>query len=123
MALRTAVRTNDEGGTYRYTWSAVEETDTCDPVKHPGAADKTIVMVGTPDGSTWQIQGSVYADGAADAYFPLTDPFGNVISLTVTKTGEGISENTTWIKPVNTVAGAGSCVVVFTLLVRNTMPR
>lgn len=89
-----------EGHCYLYVWEDVTEADTCEPVYHPGAADKTIQVVGTFGGATVGVKGSVQPKPAS-AFFSLSGPDGDAIALTAAG-GSAILEAVNGVQPVAT---------------------
>lgn len=72
--------------------------------------DRTVQVVGTFDGCTVTIQGSL--DGTN--WFTLNDLQGTALTFTSAR-GEGVSEVVTFIRPLVSSAGAGTDIDVYLL--------
>lgn len=109
-------RAEAPGRSYVHTWGSLTTGDaTGDSVEMPGAADRSVQIVGTFSTATVTVQGS--NDGTN--WFPLTDPQGNNIAKTADAL-EQIMETVRYIRPVATSAD-GSTDVVVVLFSRSTM--
>jgi hypothetical protein len=102
-------------------WANVGNADTCTPLPLGAHADRSVQVTGTFDGASVKIDGT---NDASLAYFPLTDPQGNAISISAfpagyTAAGEAISEATQFIKPV--VSGGTAPSLTITLYVRKVI--
>ncbi len=96
-------------------WETIGDDDSGAPVEMPGAADKTVTMVGTWASATLTMQGS--NDNAN--WFSLTDPQGNAIALTADGM-EVIMENPRYIRVLE-AGGSGTVDVDVHCLARSTM--
>jgi hypothetical protein len=95
-----------------FTWGAMANGDSGDPVERPDAADRTIQFTGTFDTTTIVWEGS--NDGSN--YITLTDPQGNAISKTAAAI-EQVMEVTRYMRP-RVTAGGGSTAIVPVLLIK-----
>jgi hypothetical protein len=94
-------------------WSGLLNGDTGDRVEMPGSADRSVQFDGTfGAGGTLRWEGS--NDGTT--YYPLVDPQGNVLDVTVAKI-EQILEITRFMRP-RVTAGDGTTNLAATLLLR-----
>jgi hypothetical protein len=117
VATIPATRSGVDRGLRLITWANLGHDgatgDDGDPVDFADFADRTVAVTGTfGSGGTVVIEGSL--DG--EAYFPLTDPQGNNISITSEKL-ELISEMTYYVRP-RVTAGDGDTDLTVKLLVR-----
>ena len=99
--------------TFLATW-VLAAGDVGDPLRYPGAADRTVQISGTFGGATVTLEGSL--DGSN--WLPLTDAKGAEIIVTAAAL-EAITELVMYVRPVVT-GGAGTTVTV-TLLMRTTL--
>lgn len=84
-------------------WETLTTTnDVGTPVQISRRTDRTVQVVGTFDGCTVAIEGSL--DGTN--YSTLNDLQGSALTFTSARL-EGVSEYVTWIRPHITVAGSG----------------
>jgi len=116
MAVRPVVRTEAGGRVYRYTWSGVAAGDTGEPVKIPGASDRTVQAFGTWDGGSLGIDVSL--EETVSTWFPATDQAGTEIAVT-SNDGAFVTENGVWFRP-NMTGGSGDSITVI-LTCRGTM--
>jgi hypothetical protein len=95
-----------------FTWDAMANGDSGEPIERPDAADRTIHFTGTFDTTTVVWEGS--NDGLT--YVTLTDPQGNAISKNV-ESIEQVTEVTRYMRP-RVTAGGGSTAIVPVLLIK-----
>ncbi len=113
MATIAAVRTDNSDGTHRHLWETLTSTNLDGAaISIPGAADRTVQIMGVFDTCTVVLQGSLEA--TPTVWFTLTDPQGTPISKTAAA-GEAILENVTWIRPLVSSAGASTDIDVILL--------
>ena len=120
MATIDGKRTGTPGGTFHIKWETMTETDNVgSKTSIPGAADRSIHVLGTIGGATVLIEGSNVLSPSADTdWWTLHDENGDLLSFTSADDGHGISENSLHIRPRIT-GGAGTDVDVI-LLSRDT---
>lgn len=94
-----------------WKWAALTEADTADPVVVPHKADKTVQVLGTINGGTIEMRGSVLPEAPAADLFVLDDNAGVAIAIT-DKKPRLIAQNVATFAPVITV-GAGMSVDVY----------
>ncbi len=118
MADVVSVRTEEQGGTHRHVWAALNDTDLQgDAVSIPGAADRTVQITGVFGGATVIIEGSLLLNASAAADFAtLSDPQGIAISKSAAAI-VAILENTAWTRPRLTGA-TGTTDLTVTMLSR-----
>lgn len=113
MSTLPAVITDGEAQTVIATWSGMTGGDDGAPVRYAGAADRTAQVVGTFNGATVTLQGSL--DGSNWA--SLTDAQGNAIAMTSAGL-EAVTELVRYVRPVVT-GGSGASITVM-LMMRTT---
>lgn len=117
--------TRGEGGAHMYVWNLTTANPTGDPIRIPGASDKTVQFDGTIASGSWggataQLQGSLDDDstGAVGTFLVLKDANGN--ALTFTSDGiAAVTEGAQDIRPKLTTAGTNAAVRAI-LMCRNT---
>ena len=90
--------------------------DTGVPIDYPGAADRTVQIIGNFGGATVEMQGTL--EQTPVTWLPVTDAQGNAISKTEASL-EAITELVRWIRPIVT-GGTGTAVTIL-LLMRTTI--
>jgi hypothetical protein len=115
MASVDPVVTEGPASTFVVSW-ALGAGDVGVPVAFPGAADRTVQMIGTFGGATVAMQGTLEA--TPTTWLPVTDAQGNAISATANAL-EAITELVRWIRPIVT-GGTGTAVTIL-LLMRTTI--
>ena len=114
MATIDPVIVDGESRTFLASWS-LGDGDMGAPIRYPGAADRTVQLVGNFGGATVAIQGSL--DG--EHWATLSDGQGNAISVTGEEL-EAITELVRFVRPVVT-GGSGASITVLLLLMRTTI--
>ena len=112
MAERAAARVNLNDDAIKFTWTPVQQNDTC--LAATGLSefdDRTVHIEGVPSGATIAIQGTASGGG----YATLNDTFGSPLSFTTTDKIRAVTEYVDSIKPVLS-GGDGSTAWTVTLL-------
>ena len=119
MAANAPVATHTQvgRGVHLYTWDMIDDS-TGVGVSVPGAADKSVQVVGTFNTATISMQGS--NDGTTWFELNAVQNFTTAISSTADATPgiQQIGENTLWVRPLE-AGGAGTVAVTVYLLCRN----
>jgi hypothetical protein len=121
MATITGVTTPQEGGTFHTIWETLTETnDVGSGIKIPGAADRSVQVMGTVGGATVIIEGSNVLTPTVDGdWFTLHDENGDVLTFTVLDDGHAIAENTLRVRPRIT---GGTAVDIDVLILSRSTP-
>ncbi len=121
MATVNVVKTDGDGRTYRYTW-ALGAGDDGEPVKIPGAADRTLQVFGEFKGTSIGGEISCEPDNETPSnWFTATDQSTADIAIT-SADGVFVAEMGTWFRPVATGGDSGgTTAVTVILLARSTM--
>lgn len=95
------------------TWGPMANGDVGLPIDMPGAADRSVQVVGT-----FGAGGNLRLEGTNDGtnYAVLTDPQGNALDITAAKI-EAVMELTHKVRP-RVTAGDGTTALVVTMLLR-----
>jgi len=96
MAIIDAVKERTQGSGYVVAWEGMDVSDTGEPFSQYQAADRSVQVQGTFDGTAVVIEGSNSAD--ASVWFTLTDPQGNALSFS-SAGGKAISEAVRHVRP------------------------
>lgn len=101
-------------------WVGAAFGSTFQPINRGDLVDHAVQVTGTfGSGTNVQIQGSLDATSTTNGtYFPLKDPFGNVINMTAAALNQ-TTEMCIWLKPAIT-AGDGTENLTITLGVRRS---
>ncbi len=121
MATVNVTKTEGEGRTTRYTWT-MGAGDDGEPIKLPGAADRTLQAFGSFFGTSVGGQISLEPDGAAPSnWFEATDQSTSDIAIT-SADGVFVTEMGTWFRPKTTGGDSGgTTALTVILLARSTM--
>ena len=112
MATVEATRSEEYGQTHLHTWASLGADDDGSAVPIPGAADKSVHVTGTFDGTSVTLEGSNVPTPSADAdWFTLTDPQGDALTFAAAG-GNIVIENTLWIRPHGSGGGGSTDVTV-----------
>jgi len=109
-----------DGSTYQVTWGPLTTVDTTGAaVQGVEFADRSVQVSGT-----FGVGGTVSIEGSNDGvnFFPLTDPQGNPISITVAG-GEQIEELVGYMRPVLTGGDATTSLTVTCVMKRQSNLR
>lgn len=98
-------------------WENISLTgETCAPFECPHYADKSIQVIGTFDGATITIQGSNMID--SPTYSTLNDAEGDALEFSSAGIKQ-ILENSYWVRPSISGAGATTDIDVYMLIHAN----
>ncbi len=113
MTTVAAVRTDSSDGTHRHLWEGLNTSDLDgQAISIPGAADRSVQIIGVFDTCTIVLQGS--NEATPTNWHTLADPQGSAIS-TASAILVAILENVSWIRPLMSSAGASSDIDVILL--------
>lgn len=120
MATVNYARTEVLSDVHVYLWETITNGDDGDALESPGAADRSIQVIGTfGTGGSVTLEGSNLPSPSVDAdWFTLTDPLGNDLTFTAAG-GKQIGEVTRHIRP-HCTAGDGSTDLDVYVCSRNT---
>ena len=104
------VEGTETGETVTWMWENIGQTDTPQPLKCPGLADKSFQVIGTFDGATVGLHGS---NLESSGFGVLTDPLGIDIEFTVTAQPKQVSELTAFVKPVASGGGGSQSITAY----------